>query len=46
MDDVDQIVATLGLPAHPEGGLFVETRFEGFELAPPDRQPGGSSNEA
>jgi predicted cupin superfamily sugar epimerase len=25
MDDVDQIVAALGLRAHPEGGLFVET---------------------
>jgi predicted cupin superfamily sugar epimerase len=25
MDDVDEIVETLGLRAHPEGGLFVET---------------------
>jgi predicted cupin superfamily sugar epimerase len=25
MDDVDDLIAALGLTAHPEGGLFVET---------------------
>lgn len=40
MHDVDLLVAALGLRAHPEGGLYVETRRGG---AGPDGRAAGSA---
>jgi hypothetical protein len=33
--DADEIIEPVGVEPHPQGGF----EFEGFDLAPPDREP-------